>query len=184
MHHNHHQRQRWYDQEIACHKLLEQIRAMPQPESREFAAMVLIHFSEKLRKELQLRGKNTLGVSSIGVPAISSLYNFGYKKRRWYDVETVLHKAVGLFYTLPVEGLSVIGFKLDDTFGLLQIYSTVCHQVDQPPDPKEMVHICTTALKVGRSEAESVLISIVGQDLYDSVNPRYAEGDPLGSQPE
>jgi hypothetical protein len=164
---------RWYDQEIYCHRLLEHIKDMPQPELREFCARVLIHFADRLRKEISRKGANTMGVNSIGAPAISSLYKFGEKRRRWYDQEPVTQKAVSLLYTLPRDGLSALGFKLGDTFGLLQVYAAVCDQVDQTPDMKEMTNICTTSLQAGVKEAEEVLVDIVGKDLYESISRPY-----------
>lgn len=158
---------RWYDQERSCHQLLLQIRSMPQPQAREFCARVIAHIAEKLRKEVQKKGMG--GVSSIGVPALSSLYRFGSQRHRWYDGDPVIHKTVGLMYTLPTAGLSALGFKLGDTMGLMQIYASVCHQLDQPPDMKEMAKICITSLQAGREEAEEVLISIIGKDLYESL---------------
>lgn len=161
---------RWYDQEKTCRKLLEQVKAMPQAETREFCARVMINIGEKIRKELQKQGADNLKVSSIGVSALSGLYQYGQRKHRWYDKSPALHKAAGLFYTLPPEGLAILGFKLGDTFGLLQIYATVCDQVDQAPSTKAMAEICTTAMRAGKKEAEEILVAIVGKDLYQSIS--------------
>src|SRR5262249_43964558 len=158
--------------EITCTRLLEQIQGMPQPECREFCARVIIHFAEKLRKEIQKQGKHSLKVSSIGATGISGLYNFGHQKRRWNDEDPILHKAVGLLYGLPMEGLTVVGFKLGDTMGLIQVYATVCAQTDQFIDITELTKICSTALQDGRKEAEDVLISIVGEEVYQSIKPK------------
>ena len=164
-------RRRWYDQEIICTRLMDQIRDMSQPECREFCARVVIHFAEKLRKELQQKGRHSANVSSIGAIGISGLYNFGHEKRRWYDQDAAVQKAASLLYGLPAEGLTVMGFKLGDTIGLIQVYSTVCEQIAQAPDLAVLTKICTTALQAGRKEAEETLIEIVGQDLYDSIGP-------------
>lgn len=161
---------RWYDQERSCHRLFKQMQQMPQPEIREFCGRVIIHFCERLRKEMSKKGAGAFGVNSIGAPAISSLYRFGEKRRRWYDDEPVLHKAAGMMYTLSQAGLSVLGYKLGDTFGLIQVYAQVCDQVEQLPDVKDMANICTTSLQAGMEEAEEVLISIVGKELYVSLS--------------
>jgi hypothetical protein len=160
---------RWYDQEASCPKLLKQIQGMPQPEIREFCSRVLINFAEKVRKEINGRDKRNNEVNSIGHVAIQVLYRYGEEKERWYDKDPVLHKAVGSLYTLNLEGLAIVGFKLGDTFGLLQIYGTVCDQLDQPADIREMARIATTALKAGTREAEEILVHLVGQDLYNSL---------------
>lgn len=151
---------------------------MTQPECREFCARVIIHFAEKIRKEILQRGRHSAKVSSIGALGITGLYNFGHESRRWYDQDQTIQKAVGLLYGLPLEGLSAVGFKLGDTIGLIQIYASVCEQVDQAPDPANLTKICTTALQAGRREAEEILISIVGQDLYDSVTPAFLDDLP------
>ncbi|HEY9746322.1 MAG TPA: hypothetical protein V6C99_08905 [Oculatellaceae cyanobacterium] len=162
-------RRRWYDQEISCTRLIEQIRGMYQPTCQEFCARVLIHVAEKLRKEILQKTKHSAKVSSIGASGIAGLYNFGHESRRWYDQHPTIQKAVGSLYGLPLEGLTVVGFKLGDTMGLIQVYSTVCEQIAQEPELEALAKICTTALQDGRSEAEEVLISIVGQDLYQSI---------------
>jgi hypothetical protein len=159
---------RWYDKEITCHRLMEQIRAMPQPEVREFCARVVIHFAEKLREEIHKKGKKGM-LNSLGAPAIAGLYRFGHQKRRWYDRDPVLHKAAGYFYMLPLEGLAAIGFKLGDALGLIQIYALVCSQVDEKPDMAEMIRISKTAMQAGKAEAEAILISIIGKELYQSL---------------
>lgn len=163
---------RWYDLDPACPRLIKQIQGMQQPEIREFSARILINFCEKLRKEIHIKGKKNQGVNSIGVSALTGLYRFGHKKRRWYDKDPVLHKAVGMLYSLPDVGLSVIAYKLGDTFGLLQVYSLVCTQVDQQPDMADLTKIATTSLKTGKEEAESILISLVGKDLYTALSPQ------------
>lgn len=160
---------RWYDQEPTCPKLLAQIQDMPQEEIREFCARIIIHFSEKIRKELQTRTKMASGMNSLGSSAVSGLYRFGRKERRWYDENPILKKSIGQLYGLPKQGLATITQKLGDTFGLLQIYSDVCTQVEQQPETKYLVQISVTALKVGKAEAEEMLIDIVGQDLYHSL---------------
>jgi hypothetical protein len=149
---------------------MDQIREMPQAECREFCARVVIHFAEKVRKELQQKGRHSAKVSSIGATGITGLYNFGHETRRWYDQDSAIQKAASLLYGLPMEGLSVVGFKLGDTIGLIQVYSSVCEQIAQLPDLAVLTKICTTALQAGRKEAEETLIEIVGQDLYDSVD--------------
>jgi hypothetical protein len=168
-------RRRWYDQEVSCTRIMQQIRDMAAPECREFSARVLIHFAEKLRKEILQKGKHSAKVSSIGATGITGLYNFGHETRRWYDQYPTVQKAASLLYGLPSEGLSVLGFKLGDTIGLIQVYAAVCEQVPQQPDLTDLTKICTTALQAGRKEAEDILISIVGQELYASVNPDYPE---------
>ncbi|MCE3235510.1 MAG: hypothetical protein K0Q50_1690 [Vampirovibrio sp.] len=163
---------RWYDRDPACPRLIKQIQGMQQPELREFCARTLINFCEKLRKEIQLKDRKNRGINSIGLTALTGLYRFGQRRRRWYDQEPALHKAVGMLYSLPEIGLSVIAYKLGDTFGLLQIYSIVCSQVDQPPNMKDIAKITTTALKTGKEEAESILVSLIGSDLYRALSPK------------
>jgi hypothetical protein len=160
---------RWYDQEPACPRLLAQLKEIPQEEIREFCGRIIIHFCDKIRKDLQSRTKLATGMNSLGSSALSGLYRFGVKERRWYDESPILKKAIGLLYALPKQGLSIISHKLGDTFGLLQIYSTVCSQVDQVPETKYLVQIAGTALKVGKAEAEEMLVEIVGHDLYYSL---------------
>lgn len=160
---------RWYDQEDACPRLLTQIQGMPQLEIREFCARVLLNFGEKLRKGIQERDKRNLDISPIGHAAIQRLYRYGEQRRRWYDDEPGLHKAVGVLYTLNPEGLKILGYKLGDTFGLLQVYATVCAELDQAPDLKAMGHIATTALQTGVQEGEEILVSLIGRDLYNSL---------------
>lgn len=161
---------RWYDQEASCTRLLTQIQGMPQPEIREFASQVLLNFGEKLRKGLHDRDKKKWEVNSIGHNAIQGLYRYGEEKRRWYDQEPTLHKAVGTLYTLNPEGLAILGFKLGDTFGLLQVYAQVCTQLNELPNLKEMGRIATTALQTGTKEAEDILVSLIGPDLYSSIS--------------
>lgn len=161
--------QRWYDQEPSCSRLIQEIREISQPEIREFCGRVLINFGDKVRKEINERDKRHLAVNSIGQQGLSALYRYGEERERWYDQDSVLHKAIGIFYTLSPEGLGIVGFKLGDSFGLLRVYATVCQQLGQPPGLKEMASIATTALNVGTQEAEEVLVELVGLDLYQSI---------------
>jgi len=162
-------RRRWYDQDIQCMQLIQQIEGMLQPECREFCARVIIHFAEKLRKDILHKGRHTLSVSSIGASAISGLYNYGHRKRRSYDNDPLIHRTVGLLYSLPIEGLTVLGFKLGDTIGLIETYSMVCTYKGMGIDLTVLTRICTTALQAGKAEAEEMLIAIVGQSLYETV---------------
>lgn len=161
---------RWYDQEASCPRLITQIQGMPQHEIREFASQVLLNFGEKLRKGMHERDKKKWEVNSIGHSGIQGLYRYGEEKRRWYDQEPALHKAVGTLYTLNSEGLGILGFKLGDTFGLLQVYATVCAQLGEKPNLKEMGRIATTALQTGTKEAEEILVNLIGPDLYNSLS--------------
>lgn len=161
---------RWYDSEPACSQLIRQMKKMRQEEVRDFAAKIMVHFCERVRKALSDKDKFTSRVKSLGVNAIHSLYKGRSRSRRWYDEVPEVKKAIDQLYTLPMEGLTVIGFKLGDTFGLLQIYSAVCYQLGQLPDQQEMIKISLAALQSGKTEAEEVLISIVGRELYQALS--------------
>jgi len=161
---------RWYDREPACSNLVAQMKGIRQPEVRDFAAKVMIHFCERVRKALADKDKFSSRVKSLGINALTSLYKGRRRERRWYDHDVEAKKAIDQLYTLPPEGLSVIGYKLGDTFGLLQVYSSVCQQLGQYPAGTEMTKIAMTALQSGRQEAEEVLITIVGRELYQALN--------------
>jgi len=162
-------KRRWYDQDPACPRILNQIQGIPQPEVREFCARLMVNLCEKLRKEIQHREKDTSNISSLGMSALTARYWYGQNKRRWYDSELVLHKAIGMLYSMPQIGLSVIGYMLKDAVELVEIYAVVCQQVEQPPNMAELSRIATTALKSGRQEAEAILIGLVGKDLYRAI---------------
>ena len=55
---------RWYDQEPNCTKLLVHLRTIKDDEVRMYCARMIHHFGEGVRKEIQY--KNTAGVTSIG----------------------------------------------------------------------------------------------------------------------
>jgi len=158
---------RWYDQEPNCTKLLVHVRTIKDDEVRLYCARMISHFTEGVRKEIQY--KNTAGITSIGLPGLEYLYKFGTQRRRWYDQEQVIQKAVGMLYTLPPEGLVAMGFKLGDTFGLIGVYDTVCAEIGQPPSIHDIIAISKTALNEGKEAAETLLASIVGEDIYYSV---------------
>ena len=167
---------RWYDSEPACSKLVLQLKNIQQPEIRDFCAKVMIHFCERIRKAIAEREKFTSRVKSLGVSGLSSLYKGRNRMRRWYDnlpEGKGTQQAIGQLYTLPMEGLTAIGFKLGDTFGLMQIYSAVCYHLEQPPSQEVMIDIALTALQSGQKEAKEVLISIVGQELYDALSQEF-----------
>jgi hypothetical protein len=169
---------RWYDREPACSNLLMPLKGIYQPEVRDFSARIMIHFCERLRKSLASKDKLSSRVKSLGVNALTSIYNFRNHNRRWYDHSPELHKALSYLYTLPEGGLGVIGHKLGDTFGLLQVYSAVCHQLGQVPAQQEMTKIALTALKSGQKEAEEVLVAIVGRDLYNAISDTIHQENP------
>src|SRR5689334_23067502 len=141
---------RWYDQEPACSRLLSQVREMQQDEMREFCVRLMIHFCDKIKKELHAVSRQSSGMHSLGSTAVTGIYQYGKRSRRWYDRNPVLKQGIGQLYTLPLNGLNTLSAKLGDTFGLLQIYSTVCTQIDQPPETRYMLQIAVTALRVGR----------------------------------
>jgi hypothetical protein len=161
---------RWYDREPACSNLVAQMQGIQSPDVRDFAAKVMIHFCERVRKALSDKDKFSTRVKSLGLGAVASLYKGRTRTRRWYDKDPEAKKAIDQLYTLPLQGLSVIGYKLGDTFGLLQIYSIVCELLGQPPAKDEMSKITLTALQSGRQEAEEVLITLVGSELYHALD--------------
>jgi len=171
---------RWYDCEPACSKLILQLEDIQQPEIRDFCAKVMIHFCERVRKAIADKDKFSSRVKSLGFSALNSLYKGRTRTRRWYDnlpEEKETQRAINQLYTLPQEGLTVIGFKLGDTFGLMQIYSAVCYHLGQIPSQREMTQIALTALQSGKKEAEEVLIAIVGQELYDALSLQFNHPD-------
>lgn len=163
-------KRRWYDKDPACPRIFRQIEGIPQPEVREFCARLLVNVCEKLRKEIQHRVKDSSNISSMGVTALTARYWYGQNKRRWYDDELVLHKGIGMLYSMPQIALSVIGYVLKDAVELVAIYAVVCQQVEQPPSTAELSKIATTAMKSGRQEAEAILIGLVGKDLYRAIH--------------
>ena len=158
---------RWYDQEPNCTKLLVHLRTMKDDEVRLYCARMINHFGEGVRKEIQ--HKNTAGVTSIGLPGLEYLYKYGTQRRRWYDMEQSIQKAVGILYTLPPEGLVAMGFKLGDTLGLIAVYDMVCAEINQKATMHDLVNISKKALNEGKEEAETLLASIVGEDIYYSL---------------
>lgn len=166
--------QRWYDQEPTCTKLLIHLKQIRQKDVQQFCARMLKLFAEQLRHEIQL--KNESSITSIGLTGVERLYKYGSKRRRWYDQDQVLHKAVGALYTLPPEGITAIGFKLGDTFGLMSVYATVCYEVDEEPSIQTLVKISQTSLQEGHQEAEAMLVSLVGEDLFYAINRQLSEG--------
>jgi len=163
---------RWYDREPVCSNLIVQLKNIQQPIVQDFCAKMLIHFCERIRKELAAQDKVSSRVKSLGVNALPSLYKAQSQRNRWYDHLPEVQKAVGQVYTLSHQGLSIVGYKLGDTFGMLQIYATVCHQLEQTPSQQEMTNITMTALQSGKSEAEDTLVSIIGQELYTNLTER------------
>lgn len=155
---------RWYDQEPNCTKLLVHLRTMKDDEVRLYCARMIHHFAEGIRKEIQY--KNTAGITSIGLPGLEYLYKFGTSRRRWYDQEQSVQKAVGILYTMPPEGLVAMGFKLGDTFGLIAIYDLVCEEVGESPSIHDLISISKTALNEGFEQAETLVASLVGEDAY------------------
>lgn len=161
-------RQRWYDQEPACARVLEQIHAIHHPEIQDTCGRIIIHLAERIRKLLS-KSYSGAGLSSMGPLGLSSLYRFGQHSRRWYDTRPTLLKAVSVIYRLPPQGLSALGYKLGDTFGLIQIYANVCTQLGQEPTDSDIIQICKTAFQDGPEEAEDVLANIIGKELYDAL---------------
>jgi hypothetical protein len=109
----------------------------------------------------------------MGLPALQGLYMAKREQRRWYDKEPILQKAIGTMYSLPKDGLSVLSFKLLDTFGLIAMYSFVCDQLGQDPTVRDLLNIVLTGLQEGKDEAEEVLSDIVGKDLYDAFSQEF-----------
>ena len=159
---------RWYDQEPNCTKLLVHLRTIRDEDVRLYCARMISHFAEGIRKEIQ--HKNNSGVTSIGLPGLEYLYKFGTHRRRWYDQEQIVQKAVGALYTLPPEGLVAMGFKLGDTFGLISVYDAVCAEIRQKASVHDLVGISKTTLNEGKEQAEKLLASIVGEDVYYNVS--------------
>ncbi len=165
--------QRWYDQEPNCTKLLVYLKNIRQREVQLFCARMIRHFAEQTRKDIQY--KNSASITSIGHVGVERLYKYGQHKRRWYDQDLDLHKAAGALYTLPSEGIVVVGYKLGDTLGLISVYATVCHELGEEASTHMLVKISKTALQDGKEEAEEMLKSLIGDDLYEAINRQLEE---------
>lgn len=167
-----HPKNRWYDKEAGCTELVDLMRAMRQEEIREFAARLIIQLTERIQEQLNSRGGSH---KSLGLPALRELYLARGHVRRWYDTEVIIKRAIGCFYSLPTEGLTVLTFKLRDTFELVAMYSYVCHQLGQDPSSKDLLGIARNGLHEGKEEAEEFLSELVGKDLYEALSQEFNE---------
>jgi len=159
--------QRWYDQEPSVTKLMTQLRHMKHVEVQEFCGRMLSHFAEQIRKQIQY--KNSAGLTTIGATNLQHLYKFKQYQRRWYDRVLPVQKAVGTIYTLPLEGLTALGYGMGDTFGLVEVYSQVCYDIGQPPLTTDLVTITKKSLEEGREVAVEFVRELVGDDLFDAL---------------
>ena len=156
---------RWYDQEPACEPLLQQLSSIQSGEIREFCARMIIHFTERIRALLEPNG----APRSLGLPALQDRFLARQERRRWYDPDPVLQKAIGGLYSLPPEGLSALSFRLGDTLGLIALYDYVCERLQQAPVTEELVEITQASLQAGQEEAQEVLQEIIGKDLFKAL---------------
>jgi hypothetical protein len=157
---------RWYDKDPGCTRMVAQIQDIRQEEVRRFASELLLQFAERLLLRIQ---EQSSGPKSMGLAAIKNRYLASQYTRRWYDHDPLLKKTFGIFYRLPMEGLTALAFLLNDTLGLLGVYASVCEQLDQPPDSNDLTHITRTSLFQGPEEAASVLQQLVGLELFEAL---------------
>ena len=153
--------------------MLSSLEGIKQPEVVEFCTHVISHFSDNIRRQIQL--KNSSGVTSIGLSGLKHLYNYRREHRRWYDEFSDIQGMVGVLYTLPPEGLITLGFTLGDTIGMIAIYANVCYEIDEPPKVNDMVEITKAAVESGKDEAMGLLKELIGDDLFDAL---YDEAQP------
>jgi hypothetical protein len=158
---------RWYDQEPACREVLHHLQHMDVPAVQAFAANFIAHLAEEVQTTLHLRSGSA--PKTLGLAGIKETYLSRSQNKRWYDQKPHLKQAVSRFYTLPMQGLAALCFKLQEPMGLLATYSYVCQQLGQQPQEEDMTQLMRVGLFEGVEQAEDTLKALVGIDLYTAL---------------
>jgi hypothetical protein len=162
---------RWYDQEPVCRQVIDLLQQMENPTIQLFAANLVCQLANEVHNTLRLRSGSA--PKTLGLSGIKETYLSRNQNKRWYDHTPQLKQAIGRFYTLPLNGLTALCFKLYEPLNLLALYSFICQQIGQQPQEEELTNIVRSGLFESTEQAEQTLIGLVGQDLYTALLSEY-----------
>jgi hypothetical protein len=161
---------RWYDQDRGCARLILLIHEIKNPSLNQAACKMLKNFSAKVNQEIAYR---TNDPSQLGLAGIRDRYLKGTHSRRRYDRKSDLRSAVQELYLLPPQGLTAVGFQLNQTMEMLVVYSFALDKLEAQPDPKEVLNIMRVGLHEGMEAAQETLAECIGSDLFKELTRTY-----------
>jgi hypothetical protein len=162
---------RWYDQEAGSRDLLATLQHIEQPDILDFACNLLIQVADEVEHAILTR--NGSAPKTLGLAGIKEKYLGKMQTKRWYDQKPNLKKAVSRFYTLPLNGLAAVCFKLEEPFGLLALYSYMCQSIGLTPREDDLTQIARLSLFETRVKAEAMMSQLVGDELYEALVAEY-----------
>jgi hypothetical protein len=162
---------RWLDQEPVCQELLDMLQQMACPGVQDFGSQLLLGMVDRIASEIHKKTEND--IKTLGIHALKQRYLTKSAHMRWYDRHPVLKKAIGNLYALPLQGLTVLGFKLREPMNALGLYSFSCIELAMEPDPSDMMDIAKFCLYEPQEDSDQILETILGKDLFESLNQAY-----------
>ncbi len=164
---------RWYDNHPDIYNSIEMLRELPPPLQRIVAQGVISFVMD-----------NTL----LGTP--DELKSFGHHrvlgliqskaKRRWYDKDPILHKAINNILLMPDEARTESAFRLVISLESVEAYKEYCIQNGTLCDPEEVELIVSdifgqdyeelteTVAQAGDNRSDIFLKRVINEEVADS----------------
>ena len=161
---------RWYDHNGNIARAIELFQQLPSS-LRVLAAAGILEFAD-VHKCLG----SPDGLKSFGQQRVLGLIQ-SKQKRRWYDQDEVLHKAINTLLMMGDEYRSETAFRLIVTLESVETYKENCLNIDRPYTDDEIMQIVHEVFTKNLDD----LIELTSPDK-DTMLPKEAAVQPKGQR--
>lgn len=140
-------KKRWYDANKTLSSSIQMLDAMPM-EMQTLIAETMIVLAERECKADKLMDE----LKSLGAEVVLALYK-SKNKRRSYDANPELHKAMNYLYILPDNNRTFMGEQIIEVITHVHDYLQVCKAAKADANMEEVARITRTFANLGSAEA-------------------------------
>ncbi len=148
---DHRTHQRWYDKHKSLGKCIELLESFP-PEIQSIIAEGIITLSERECQAHEI----LQSLKSMGAEKILGMYK-SKNKRRSYDNDPTLHRAMTYLYVLSEENQLFMASQIMDLLNYIYDYLKTCKAFEADPTVEEVASVTRTFVDSGSSEAKQFL---------------------------
>lgn len=167
-------KKRWYDQNKSLSTSIQMLESFPM-EIQGLIADSMIVVAERECKADKLMDE----LKSLGAEVVLALYK-SKNKRRTYDDNPSMHKAMNYLYILPDTNRTFMGEQIKEVIQHVYTYFQACKSANIEPNMQDVASITKTYAHGGTAEAQATVEKL--QIQYGAMPPDTVREKSSGMQ--
>lgn len=145
---------RWYDRQPTLSQSVRLMILLPDEIKSIVSDGIMVLANREFRAQERLQSYRSLGDEKV-----MGLYK-SKNKRREYDTNETLHKAMNYLYILSEDNQDIMADHILQLVGYIQKYLSTCRVFETDPSLEDVLRITQTYIEEGNAEVEQFLVQL------------------------